>query len=271
MSEEPWDVFLHSKIRGREYESIAGAIPVADNWICRNDNFLRVVARCIERTTPDSPVSYLLAENGDDVILGACGSVAAVLGEDHPQAWDRREGATRGGRVKPFFLGYTAPKGTPVPSAADLEGLTSTLKTDLERLFEEAERICPVWTESKHFVTNLASSPAMSDSAWDHAVRKLNSEHALDGVVTFCDGKSELVPFPRLAVETPPKEGVKVVEEIEATEQPAKRWLSRMMDEPWMGKKGLLFGVGAVALGTAAYGGWRALHKDASGNHEASR
>ncbi len=217
MNSGEWSVFLHSKIRGRDYENIAGLIQAAEKWVYRYKEFFGILAGRIQRLTPHSRFAFVLAEHGNELMLGVYGPVGSVLGENHPQAWDRADGTTHGGRVKPFFLGYTAPKGTSVPSSADLKNLDETLRADLERLFEEAERICPSWKNSKPFVTNLASSEATSENMWDGAVRTLQAGRALNGLVTFRDGESEFTK-----ISEPPREMKSSTESDKTMDKTAK-------------------------------------------------
>ena len=187
-----YNAFLYSKIRGREYESLAGLVDSIKYWLYRNGIFSEYCREQIQSHRDNNASVYVMAERGEEQIIGIVGKPSRYFGKEHPLAWDRYKGETQGGRPRPFFLGYVAPKGTPVPSLADLEHMPDLIQVDLEQMFAEAERVYPYYEKGRTFERVLPCSNTYSNNVWDIAAQKLNRGESLGGMVQFIEGKESL-------------------------------------------------------------------------------
>ncbi len=190
-----WQPTLRSKIRGEDYFDIAGNLEKSSRW----HNEYRFISRYVNETNqaPGEKKIWMLTTCGDDVLIGFSDRVHNILGEHHPQSIDRRHGDTSGGRNKPFFLGYHAPIGTRIPNHSELNQIleSDTIKDDLERLFEEAEKNHPNYKKSQIFETELPKGNILGDNEWDKAIKHISSDNKLDKIVTSQNGKISTIPI----------------------------------------------------------------------------
>lgn len=166
-----WQLYLRSKIFGQEYDNIAGAIGEAERVY--RSFYYENVARKLEMMSRDNDLRFVVTETSEGPLIGAYGLVGAVLGPDHLQAWDRKRGKTSGGRKKPFFLGFTAPKGTPPPTSVDLDAIRAKLPSTLLEMFAEAEKNSPYFKRSRSFTMELPASTPIVGNAWDETVQAI--------------------------------------------------------------------------------------------------
>jgi hypothetical protein len=132
-------------------------LPILDPY-CRNDYL-------------QNRSEWIIGEKGGRVFFGRYAWVGELLKPEHPAARDEVQ------RKLNFFLGYSAPAGTPLPRVKDFGRIEETIKTDLEKFYRELSRtlggITPAPTP---FNFSGAQGEAASDHAWDKAAAVIGKE-----------------------------------------------------------------------------------------------
>lgn len=184
-----WQIFLRSKVFGDDYGSkpIAGNIDCFNRWVVDHSDVNEFVK--LGKPNVASDITFLAAEKDSEVLLGVWGRGEYVLGEQHPHSWDNKLNVANKGRGKGFYLGYVAPKGTPLPSAADIEQMRSLIREDLERMFNSAVAAGEYGQSTEVFTRVLPSSPPSGSSVWDRTVAAMNGGTAGAGVLEWEQGK----------------------------------------------------------------------------------
>ncbi len=113
---------------------------------------------------PEEKAKWVIGEKDGRVFFGRRGQVGEVIGGDHPAAEDNV------GRKLAFFLGYSAPAGTPLPRVSDFERIEAIMREDIERFYSELSRIYPnedISPAPTTFDFSRMQGEATSDHAWD--------------------------------------------------------------------------------------------------------
>ena len=205
MTMAEWQIFLRSKVFGDDYGSkpIAGNIDCFNRWVVNHSDINEFVKLGKPNLARD--ITFLAAEKDSEVLLGVWGRGEYVLGEQHPHSWDNKLNVANKGRGKGFYLGYVAPKGTPLPSAADIEQMRFLIREDLERMFNSAVAAGEYGQSREVFTRVLPSSPPSGSSVWDKTVAAMNGGTAGAGVLEWEQGKeSKFTPLEALALKAPP-------------------------------------------------------------------
>ena len=184
-----WKIFLRSKVFGNDYGPgpIAGDHEIGRRWIFQNENFNNFIK--LGGVDLSKDITFVVSQEDVEVIFAVWGDGKDVLGEGHPHAYDNKWNEPYKGRSKGFYVGYVAPKGTPLPSAADIEKMRPLIREDLERMFASAVAAGKDGQSTEVFTRVLPSSPPNGPSVWDKTVAAMNSGTASPGVLEWEQGK----------------------------------------------------------------------------------
>lgn len=122
---------------------------------------------------PEKEAKWIIGEKDGRVFFGRRGQVGDLMGWDYPAAEDNV------GRKLAFFLGYSAPSGTPLPRVGDFERIEETMKADIEKFYAELTEAYPnddITPSPTLFDFSRSQGESASNHAWDKMASEIEGE-----------------------------------------------------------------------------------------------